>query len=252
MKTVQGETTGGLKARQADKLVTCVLALLSLYPGVLAAAEVRGTVNVDYQGLFQQGEATMTHPVSVALVPAAGQHPRPRAAERKTIEIIGNRMQPAFMTIQQGDSVEFINRDDVYHELFSLSSGKPVKARLGKAGDHGDERTTFQLDQPGTIHFFCRIHNKSYARIDVVETPYIQMVEPGGEFAFTGLKSGHWRLRLAGPAAETEWFEVSAVTLPPPLHLTLMSRGGKVGSSGPSDVDTVDLLYRRIDGEDAQ
>jgi len=252
MKTVQDEVTGGLKARQADRLVVGALAVLGLYSGALLAAEVRGTVNVDYQGLFQQGEAAMQHPVSVALVPAAGQRPRPRVADRRTIEIIGNRMQPAFMTIQQGDSVEFINRDDVYHELFSLSSGKPVKARLGKAGQHGDARATFRLDQPGTIHFFCRIHNKSYARIDVVETPYIQMVEPGGEFAFTGLQPGHWRLRLAGPAAETEWFEVSAVTLPPPLHLTLVSRGGKAGRSDPGDFDSVDLLYRRIDGEAAQ
>jgi plastocyanin len=232
-----------MKTMQAEKLTTTA-ALLVLYAGCLPAAEVRGTVNVDYQGMFRRGDVSSTQPVAVALLPAAGQRAARRSPYGRTVEIIGNRMQPAFLTVQQGDSVEFINRDDVYHELFSLSSGKPVKMRLGKAGDHSDDRTSIELDQRGTIHFFCRIHNKSYARIDIVETPYIQMVEPGGKFAFTGLRPGHYRLRLAAPAAETAWFEVSAVTASPPLRLSLISHGGRSGRSSVAQGETVDLLYR--------
>lgn len=229
--------------------MTCALALLGMQALPLAAAEVRGTVSVDYQGLFAHGDAASTHLVSVALLPAAGQRTARRTANRQTIEIVDNRMQPAFMTVQQGDSVEFINHDNVYHELFSLSSGKPLQTRLGKAGDYGRDRAVFKLNQAGTIHFFCRIHNKSYARIEVVDTPYIQMVEPGGSFDFTGIAPGRWRLRLTAPSAETGWVEVSAVTSPPPLQLTLKSHGGGTGRSGPGQAADVELLYRRLAGD---
>lgn len=231
---------------KAKLLTTFVLTSLTvLAGGTASAAEVRGTVSIDYRGLFQHSGALQTHPVSVALLPAAGQHAVPRGVRRQRIEIVANRMRPAFLTVQKGDYIEFMNRDNVYHELFSLSPGEPATARLGKADSGNQAGTALRLDQTGTTHFFCRIHNKSYARIDVVETPYIQMIEPGGRFRFVGLAPGHWRLRLAAPAAETEWVDVSAVTTPPALHLTLMLRGGGQGSSpGLRPAMDVGMLYR--------
>lgn len=231
--------------RRSDKLTLPYLALLVLCAGHASGAEVRGTVSVDYQGLFQRDNAAENLPVSVALQPAGGQRTPVRANGTSTIEIVGNRMQPSFLTVARGTTVEFLNRDDVYHELFSLSAGRPVKTRLGKAGDHGRDRASFTLDQPGTVHFFCRIHNKGYARIDVVETPYIQTLQAGGQFSFKDLQAGPWRLRVAAPAAETAWISVNAVTSPPPLHVGLKSRSG--GGAAQSDSDgylAVDRLYR--------
>jgi len=228
----------------------CVNLTLSMQP--LAAAEVRGTVSVDYQGLFGNTGAVQASRVSVALLPAEGQHLVHRGKRRQRIEIVNNRMTPAFLAIQKGDAIEFINRDNVYHELFSLSSGEAVKARLGKASgrDPGGDRTVFTFKQVGSVHFFCRIHNKSYARIDVLETPYLQMVEPGGQFHFVGLAPGQWRLRLAAPAAETKWVDVAAMTTPPPLVLTLMSHGGgQAGRALGSGAD-VGRLYQRLDNRE--
>jgi len=237
-----------MKCVEAAKLMSfAVAALVLLRVGPLPAAEVRGTVSVDYEGLFEPGTAAQAHPVSVALLPGEGQHTVPRGVRHERIEVVGNRMRPAFLTVQQGDYIEFVNRDNVYHELFSLSPGEPVKVRLGKADRPSEARARFRLDQPGTTHFFCRIHNKSYARIDVVATPYIQMVDPGGVFDFVGLSPGRWKLRLAAPAAETEWIDVAAVTTPPALNLTLTSHGGGQGHSrGPGAVGDVGRLYRQI------
>lgn len=233
----------------ADKQVMCTLVLLVACAGPVAGAEVRGAVSVEYQGLFQRGNVSGSYPVSVALLPAAGQRTARTTAARHRVEIVGNRMRPAFLTVQKGDSIEFVNRDDVYHELFSLSAGKPVNTRLGKAGDHDRESAVFTLEQPGTNHFFCRIHNKGYARIDVVDTPYIQIVKPGGKFSFGGLQPGPWRLRLAAPAAETAWVDVTAVTSPPPLQLTLKSHSGGVGRSGGDESAAIDRLYRPVPGK---
>ncbi len=232
-----------MKISPTDQRILTALAVLACFAPPLRGAEVRGTVGISYQGLYQPDQTSQAHPVSVALLPAAGQRYLRRGPQTTRIEIVGNRMQPPFLTVQKGDSVEFINRDHVYHELFSLAPGNPVKARLGKAGDRRHDHKRFTLSGEGTVHFFCRIHNKSYARIDVVATPYIRMIEPGGDFEFSALPAGDWRLRLASPAAETLWYPVSAVTAPPPVQVTLKShRGG--AHSGADRAGDIDRLYR--------
>ncbi len=230
-----------------SKLVAPILLAISylcVCPTVVSGAEIRGTVVMDYRGLFEADSRGPTNLVSVALIPDEQQRVVARGSRKEQIEIVENRMRPAFLTVQKGDQVEFINRDLVFHELFSLSPGKPVSAQLGKAGGRERSRLRLTLDQAGTTHFFCRIHNKSYARIDVVETPYLQTVQPGQLFHFVGLVPGRWKLRLASPAAETEWISVTAMTTPPALELTLASRNGGHASGRLKSPAGIAQLYQ--------
>lgn len=227
----------------AQSLVALLGSVLCL-PGALAA-EVTGTVTVDYQGLFKADTITQSYPVSVALFPGQAQSVPPRRAKTLKIDVIDNRMRPAFLTIQKGDRVTFVNHDAVFHQLFSLSVSQPLAVQLGKAGDERNAIATVQLDQPGTTHVFCRIHNKSYARIDVVETPFLQMIQTGQKFRFSGLAPGIWKLRLASPGAETQWADVMAVTAPPGQRFTLVSRGGGTGAAPLSGQTGVEALYQQ-------
>jgi plastocyanin len=229
-------------ALTAQHLILAFVLCGALVP--LRAAEVRGTVSVNYQGLFKVDTSVRSHPVSVALFADDGQTVAPRPARTQHIDIVGNRMHPAFTTVQAGDSVEFINHDGVFHELFSLSPSEPVSIRLGKAYQGVPTKATLAPDQPGTTHVFCRIHNKSYARIDVVETPHIATVQPGEQFQFTGLEAGLWKLRLASPAAETQWVAVTALTGPPAVRFTLVSHGGGTGTARLGTQAGVEDLYR--------
>ncbi len=224
-----------------------LLASLAQAACVLApvhAAEVRGTVTLDYQGMFPANTSAQAQPVSVALLPAQGQHVVARPPRLHRIEMIGNRMSPAFFTIKKGDSIQFVNRDDVYHEIFFLSPGKPWSVRLNRAGSRHASSPGLVMDKPGTTHFFCRIHSKSYARVDVVDTPYLETVRSGQPFHFSGLAGGRWILRLAAPAAETRRVKVSAITSPPPLALHLVSHGGGQGNGQLNAQTGVEALYR--------
>lgn len=224
-------------------LLTAAACIVNLSPA--AAAEVAGTVSVEYQGLFKVDTSVQSYPISVALFPGDGQRPVLRAPRVQQIDIAENRMRPAFLTIQTGDRVKFVNHDPVFHQLFSLSPSEPLSAQLAKNGSPGDTTVTVQLDQSGTTHVFCRIHNKSYARIDVVETPYLQTVQAGEQFHFSGLRSGRWRLRLASPGAETQWADVMALTAPPAGRFTLVSRGGGTGSARFAGQSAVEKLYQQ-------
>lgn len=231
-----------MTAKPKIRILAALLLLLACQQPVVAA-EVKGTVTVDYRGLFTADSGVQSYPISVALEPAEGQKMMRRAARRQSIEIIDNRMHPAFITVQKGDHIRFINRDSVFHEVFSLSPGEPVSVHLGKNSGNNDT-TTLVLDQAGTTHFFCRIHNKSYARVDVVDTSFLQMIQPGQVFHFVGLVSGKWTLRLASPAGETRWVPVTAITSPPPLRLTIASRDGGYASSRLKPQASVAQLYQ--------
>lgn len=232
------------KALNSGWLHRAVLAMLAAVSLPASAAEVKGTVTIAYQGMFAAETNTRLQPVSVALLPAQGQHVVPRRPRKHRIEIVGNRMSPAFFTVKKGDTVRFVNRDGVYHEIFYLSSGKPWSVNLDRAGSRKATSSALRLDTPGTTHFFCRIHNKSYARVDVVDTSYLETVESGRPFHFVGLAKGRWKLRLAAPAAETRWVEVSAITSPPPLALQLVSHGGGQGQGQLNAQAGVEQLYR--------
>ena len=206
-------------------LAACIVTLSSA-----AAAEVTGTVSVEYHGLFKVNSSVRNSPISVALFPRDGQPAKLRAPLVQRIEIAENRMRPAFLTIQTGDPVKFVNHDPVFHQLFSLSPWDPLSAQLAKAGSPGVTSATMQLDQPGTTPVFCRTRNTSYARIDVVDTPDLHAIQPGEQYGFAQLGPGRWRLRLAPPGAETQWVDAMALTAQPARPFSLASRGGGTGS----------------------
>lgn len=238
-----------LAAIPRQRTISALSGLLMLLGGLCqaCAAEIVGTVTVDHKGLFDNGSGGHNHPISVAAIPLSGQGTYLRESKTEQIEIIRNRMTPSFLTVQQGDSVEFINRDSVFHQLFSLSQDQPLTVQLGRSGTPGKDRLAITLNETGVTHVFCRIHNKSYARIDVVNSPYLQTIRAGQTFRFSGLAAGRWQLRLASPAAETQIIEVSALTAPPPLHLVLGSHDGGAVSDRLETRSSVENLYEQKD-----
>lgn len=225
-------------------LQLALYAFFAAAPGGALAAEVRGTVTLEYQGMFSADTSVQPQPVSVALLPAQDQHVSARRPRLHRVEIVGNRISPAFFTARKGDSIRFRNLDSVYHEIFSLSPEKPWSVRLDRAGSSQATSPELALDKTGTRHFFCRIHSKSYARVDVVDTPYLVTVQSGRPFQFVGLAGGRWKLRVATPTAETRWIEVDAITAPPPLAVRLVSRGGGQARGQLNARAGVEQLYR--------
>lgn len=212
--------------RQINSIAKLLLAILVLAPNLVVSAEVRGRVDFVYKGIFTSGTDSRKQPIAVALLPVGNRQVPKSKAQIHHMEIAGNRISPSYLTAQRGDRVIFVNTDGVYHQLFSLSKDIPFEVTLEKAEHGRPKQTVLNLEKAGTVHIFCRIHNKSYARLDVLETPYQQMITAGQPFNFSSLESGRWMLRLASPAAETRLIPVDAITSPPPLKLELVSHGG--------------------------
>lgn len=220
------------------RLKTAVALSLLVAGAQAVAAEVRGAVAVQQTGLFDdRGELLKAVPVSVALFPAEGQALPRRRGEAHTIAVAGSRIEPVYLAIPRGDRVRFENRDTVYHELFTHSHTQPLELRLDRAGVGRAGELT--LNDVADLHWFCRIHAKSYARIDVLDTPLVRMVNAGDSFEFRDLAPGKWRVRVAAPGAETRIVEALALTAPPPLQIQLVVKGFNPESPGAAPVPAV-------------
>ena len=207
-----------------------LLLVLSIRVSAVTGAEIRGIVNLKHVGLFGQAPLVPEAvPLTVAIFPLQGAGPAPGESKTHSLVIQDKQIKPMYLAITRGDRVRFGSHDDVHHELFSVSAENPFVLQLGKQmhGEVGSAEA--QFDHSATWHVFCRLHAKTYARIDVLDTPYIKAVRPGEPFTFRKLSPGRWRVRIATPGAETRTVETLAQTSAPALRETLTVRGGALG-----------------------
>ncbi len=175
------------------------------------AAEVRGTVAM---GAGQSG------PVSVALLPLDGQ-PLPAQAPREhVVHVRGNQFDPPYLIAHVGDRLRIVNDDEVYHVLVAPYGGQSVNVTLGKAGA-GSTETAMTLRPRQSLYIFCTIHQRTYLRVDVVDTPLARMLGAARQFEFRDLSAGRWRLRVATRSGDPAYAVINAFTAPPPVTVTL-------------------------------
>lgn len=208
------------------------LALAAAVP----AAEIRGVVTLGTGVETQARTADVS--ISVAALPLDGQKlPAVAAAEHRVI-IRHNRFQPVYLAVRPGDRLTLVNEDPVYHRIHSLHGGQDFDVRLSKRGSDGASRTV-TLARSGTWHLFGRIFPRLYARVDVLDTPYIRNLSRPGRFGFSDLAAGRWQLRAAAVGTTVVRVETEAFTAPPPLHLTLPLRGpSPAGDQAPAGEGT--------------
>jgi plastocyanin len=194
------------------------LALAAAVP----AAEIRGNVTVG-AAVEAQGR-TADVGISVAALPLDGQALPARASADHRVIIRHNHFQPVYLAVRRGDRLTFVNEDPVYHRIHSRNGTRGFDVHLSKPGTAGASRTV-TMTGSGTWHLFGRIFPRLYARIDVLDTPYIRNLAGPGRFGFTGLAAGRWQLRAAAVGTAVVHVETEAFTAPPPVHLTLPLRG---------------------------
>ena len=110
----------------------------------------------------------------------APRRPVPRMVQKDLAFI------PRVMAVAAGSRVEFMNLDDVYHNVFSVSAAK--RFDLGKYPP--GRRDTVKFDMPGVINLHCDIHpdqlgyivvapNHAYARPDTLGNFTLPKLPPG-------------------------------------------------------------------------
>ena len=100
------------------------------------------------------------------------------------------RFIPRVTAVPVGSTIRFQNRDDVYHNVFSVSPAK--RFDLGKYPPSATNQVTFT--RPGIVNLFCDIHPKMAAWVVVVGHRLYVRPEGDGTFAFPKLPPGPYTL----------------------------------------------------------
>jgi plastocyanin len=99
---------------------------------------------------------------------------------------------PQVLPILIGTTVDFPNRDNLFHNVFSYSS--PKEFDLGRYPT-GDSRSV-RFDKAGIVRVYCDIHSHMNATILVLENPYFAIPDDGGTFIIRSVPNGTYMARL--------------------------------------------------------
>lgn len=104
---------------------------------------------------------------------------------------------PAVLPVIRGSTVDFPNKDTVFHHLASLSKvnafnfgryapGKTVKVRFKKAG---------------RVDIFCNVHQQMHSIVLVLKHPYYTLTSKKGIYEINDVPEGKYRIKAwASPA----------------------------------------------------
>jgi hypothetical protein len=92
--------------------------------------------------------------------------------------------------VQVGTTVDFLNSDNVAHNVFwiSISGNKKLGHNLGTWPK--GEKKPFKFDQPGVAPLLCNVHPEMSAYVVISPTPYFAETDASGGFTITGVPDG--------------------------------------------------------------
>jgi plastocyanin len=150
---------------------------------VLAASGLAGTI-----------EGTVSPGKSVVYVDAIAGKTFPAPTQQPVMDQKGLVFNPHVMVVEQGTTVQFLNSDNVQHNVFwpSISGNKKLGHNLG-TWPKGEKRP-FKFDQPGVVSLLCNVHPEMAGYIIVSPTPYFAETDANGKYKIENIPDGKYNV----------------------------------------------------------
>jgi plastocyanin len=116
----------------------------------------------------------------------------PPADKTPVMDQKGLTFQPHILVVPVGTTVEFLNSDNVAHNVFwgSISGNKKLGHNMGTWPK--GEKKPFKFDQPGVAALLCNVHPEMSGYIIVTPTPYAAETDASGDFTIAGVPDGSY------------------------------------------------------------
>jgi plastocyanin len=118
------------------------------------------------------------------------QYPLP--SKNPTLDQKNLQFHPQVLPVLVGTSVDFPNRDNLFHNVFSYSDAKDFD--LGRYPKNDSRSVTFE--KPGIVRVYCDIHSNMSATILVLRNPYFAVPDDNGEFVIRNVPAGKYKIVL--------------------------------------------------------
>jgi len=164
------------------EVVRALIALALFGAGPAFASEVVASVRDD-------SDAPVAEAVVVAVpeVPVKLPAPRLESIVQETKEF-----KPFVKAVLIGTPIEFPNRDDVLHHVYSFSPARSFELKAYS----GTPPVPIVFDRPGPVAIGCNIHDWMLAYVYVSESPYFAMTGADGHARLADLPPGKYSVRV--------------------------------------------------------
>jgi len=218
--TSSGRRTPLRRPRGLPALAAGIILFVSLGRPAAAVAQgaatgrIQGTVAISNTLAARRARFRIYSDPGTGALPPAG--PRdPRAAELRNVGIYlegdalrdakgpptahasmaqrDERFVPHVLPILVGTTVDFPNQDDVFHNVFSLSSAAAPGEKgfdLGRYPKGSSKSWTFE--RRGTVQVFCHIHSDMGAFVLVLPNPFFAVPDDDHRFVIDGVPEGDY------------------------------------------------------------
>jgi plastocyanin len=99
---------------------------------------------------------------------------------------------PHVLAVQKGASIDFVNHDRVYHNVFSLSA--PKKFNIGRRPT--GQEVPIKFDKQGVVQVFCDIHSQMTGFVVVLDNPFFVQPEEDGSFRIDHVPPGTYTIKV--------------------------------------------------------
>jgi plastocyanin len=114
----------------------------------------------------------------------------------------GYQFGESVVIVAPGTTIEFPNRDEDYHHIFSVS--RPNSFEIGRFKKDTSPVPSQVFEKPGVVRLQCEIHDHMNATVLVVDSRWRTLTDNAGRFMLTGIKPGEYTLH-ARTDAKTHW-----------------------------------------------
>ena len=146
---------------------------------------------------------------SVVYLEAANGAVTPVTGKKVTMDQKGLLFQPHVLVVQAGTTVEFLNSDNVQHNVFwpSISGDKKKSHNLG-TWPQGQTKP-FTFSDPGVVTLLCNVHPEMSGFVVVSPTPYFAETGADGSFNLANVPDGDYTVTAWHEGKKTQSKKIS-------------------------------------------
>jgi plastocyanin len=133
----------------------------------------------------------------------------PAPKEHPIMDQKGLLFSPHILAVQQGTVVEFLNSDNVQHNVFWSSIGNDKKAGHNMGTWPKGEKRPFTFDKAGVVPLLCNVHPEMSGYIIVSPTPYFAQTDDSGNFMIKDVPDGSYKLVVWHEGAKAQSKQVT-------------------------------------------
>ena len=141
------------------------------------------------KGIVEGGKSIKKSPVVVYLAGLHAEFKKPAA--NPTMDQRNMTFIPHILPVQTGTTVDFLNNDEVRHNVFSPDH---EKYNLGTWPRGAIKQHTFA--EQGVYTQLCNVHPEMEAFIVALDTPYFALTDKEGNFELKDVPPGEYTLKV--------------------------------------------------------